>query len=91
MALIIKSLFGMFWVFSSSFLAFLFYIVLQTESDPSLRLAWMIMTGLTFAAATLLAYIVISARHSSSISANTENEETPLNSSETENDTENTD
>ena len=91
MALIIKSLFGIFWTFSSAFLIYLIYIVMQTESDPSLRLAWMTMTGLTFAAATLLAYVVISAQHSSSIAANAEDEEATLNSTETENDTENTD
>ena len=61
MTLIIKSLFGIFWAFSSSFLAFLIYIVMQTETDPQLRWAWMTMAILTFAGASLLAYIVISA------------------------------
>jgi hypothetical protein len=75
MALIIKSLFGMFWVFSSTFLVFLIYIVMQTESDPSLRWAWMIMAVLTFAGASLLAYIVISAGNNTSEPAHEEAEE----------------
>ena len=56
----------MFWVFSSSFLVYLIYIVMQTESDPTLRWAWMTMSILTFAGASLLAYIVLSAKNNSS-------------------------
>ncbi|MCG2726628.1 MAG: hypothetical protein L6420_10365 [Elusimicrobia bacterium] len=95
MALVIKSLFGMFWVFSSSFLVYLMYIVMQTESDPRLRWAWLVMSGLTFMAATLLAYIVISARTVSSSAVNSANDEitanASVNPSEIENDIKNTD
>ncbi len=75
MALIIKSLFGIFWVFSSAFLSFLIYIVMQTESDPSLRWAWLTMAVLTFAGASLLAYIVITAGNNASEPARKEPEE----------------
>ncbi|MCK5582967.1 MAG: hypothetical protein KAI33_04215 [Elusimicrobiales bacterium] len=85
MALIIKSLFGMFWAFSSSFLVYLIYVVMQTESDPRIRWAWIIMTGFTFMAATLLAYIVINAQTVSSAAANAATEET--NPSQTESNT----
>lgn len=90
MALMIKSLFGMFWVFSSSFLVYLIYIVMQTESDPTLRWAWLTMSILTFAGASLLAYIVISAGNGSSKAIHEETNETnePVSTNPSETDTE---
>jgi len=47
---------------------------MQTESDPSLRWAWMTMTGLTFIAASLLAYIVLSAQKDAPRAISAEND-----------------
>ena len=59
MIIAIKAMFGLFWIIASSFLIYLMYIVLQTEGNPNILWAWITMSGLTFAAATFLAYIII--------------------------------
>jgi len=59
MAVIIRSVFGLFWAVSSAFVGFLAYIVLQTEHNPQLIWAWLVMCGFTFISATWLAYNII--------------------------------
>ena len=63
MAAFIKSVFGVFWVISAGFVGFLAYIVLQTEHDPRLIWAWLVMCGFTFISATWLAHNIIFAHH----------------------------
>ncbi len=59
MAVIIRSVFGIFWAVSSGFVGFLAYIVIQTEYNPQLIWAWLLMCGFTFISATWLAYNII--------------------------------
>ena len=41
MANIIRAVFGLFWLIATSFLAFLAYIVIQTEGNPQALSAWL--------------------------------------------------
>lgn len=54
----VKSVFGFFWAVSTAFLAYLAYIVVQAEHDPSIIWGWLVLCGLTFVGATLLASTV---------------------------------
>lgn len=55
----IKAVFAFFWIFSTCFLVYLAYIVLQTEYKPELIWSWLTMCCLTFIAATWLANNII--------------------------------
>lgn len=59
MANIIRGVFAIFWLVSTAFLGFLAYIVLQTEPNPQMLWAWMVMCALSFVSATFLAYNII--------------------------------
>lgn len=59
MAPIIRAVFGIFWAVSAGFIGFLAYVVVQTEQDPQLIWAWLVMCGLTFISATWLACSII--------------------------------
>ena len=59
MATIIRSIFAVFWAASAGFTVFLAYIVLETEHNPQLLLAWLVMCGFTLLSATWLAYNII--------------------------------
>ncbi|HOI42400.1 MAG TPA: hypothetical protein PK523_05585 [Elusimicrobiales bacterium] len=50
-----RTLFGFFWAVSTAFLAYLAYIIIQTEHDPRVIWGWLTLCGLTFVGATLLA------------------------------------
>lgn len=63
MANLIRAIFGIFWLIASGFLGFLVYIVLQTEANPQMLWAWLVMCGLTFLSATFLAYSIIVGFH----------------------------
>lgn len=54
----VKSVFGFFWAVSTAFLAYLAYIIVQTEYNPSVLWGWLVLCGLTFIGATLLASTV---------------------------------
>ena len=62
MATIIRSVFGVFWAASAGFTGFLAYIVIETEHNPQLLWAWLVMCGFTFLSATWLAYNIIFGR-----------------------------
>jgi hypothetical protein len=64
MANIIRGVFAIFWLVSTAFLGYLAYIVLQTESNPQMLWAWMVMCALSFVSATFLAYNIIFGHHS---------------------------
>ncbi len=59
MAILIKSIFAVFWAATAGFVGFLAYIVIQTEYNPQLLWAWLTMCGLTLLSATWLAYNII--------------------------------
>jgi hypothetical protein len=63
MAIIIRAVFAIFWLVASGFLALLAYIVLQTESNPSVLWGWLVMCALSFISATFLAYNIIFSQH----------------------------
>ncbi len=63
MANIIRSVFALFWLVAAGFLGFLAYIVLQTESNPQMLWAWLVMCALTFVSVTFLAYNIILGHH----------------------------
>lgn len=63
MANIIRVVFALFWVVATGFLGFMAYIVLQTESNPQMLWAWLVMCSLTFVSATFLAYNIIFGHH----------------------------
>jgi len=63
MANIIRAVFALFWVVATGFLGFMAYIVLQTESNPQMLWAWLVMCSLTFVSATFLAYNIIFGHH----------------------------
>jgi len=56
MALIIRSVFVIFWAAASGFSVFLAYSILQTEQNPQLIYAWLLFCGFTFLSATWLTY-----------------------------------
>ena len=59
MANLIRAVFGLFWLAATGFVGFLAYIVLQTEGNPQVLWAWLVMCAFTFVSATFLAYIII--------------------------------
>ncbi len=63
MANIIRAVFAIFWAVAAAFLGFLAYIVIQTESNPQVLWAWLVMCALTFVSATFLAYNIIFGHH----------------------------
>ena len=63
MANIIRAIFAVFWLVATGFLGFLAYIVVQTESNPQMLWAWLVMCALTFISATFLAYNIIFGHH----------------------------
>lgn len=63
MAYLIRAVFGVFWLVATGFLGFLAYIVLQTEANPQMLWAWLVMCALTFVSATFLAYTIIFGHH----------------------------
>jgi len=65
MALIIRSVFTVFWLIAAWFIGYLAYIVTQTEHNPQIIWAWFVLCAFTFISATWLAYNIIFAhRHS---------------------------
>ena len=67
MATIIRSVFALFWLLASGFIAYLAYVLFQTEGDPAILWGWMVMSAFTFISVTFLAYnIVFGHYHSSS-------------------------
>jgi ABC-type multidrug transport system permease subunit len=65
MALIIRSIFAVFWLTATWFIGYLAYIIIQTERNPQTIWAWFVLCAFTFISATWLAYNIIFARHSS--------------------------
>ncbi|HBA60671.1 MAG TPA: hypothetical protein DCZ92_07600 [Elusimicrobia bacterium] len=63
MAYIIRAVFALFWLIATSFLAFLAFIVMQTEGNPQVLWAWLTMCAITFVSATFLAYTIIFSGH----------------------------
>ena len=59
MANLIRSVFSLFWLAASGFVGFLAYIVIQTEGNPQVLWAWLVMCGFTFLSVTFLAYVII--------------------------------
>lgn len=59
MAIIIRSIFGVFWAVSTGYIGFLAYIVVRTEHNPQLLWAWLVMCGFTLLSVTWLAYNII--------------------------------
>lgn len=59
MANLIRAVFGLFWLAATGFVGFLAYIVLQTEGNPQVLWAWLVMCAFTFLSATFLAYVII--------------------------------
>jgi len=59
MANIIRAVFGLFWLVATGFVGFLAYIVLQTEGNPQVLSAWLVMCAFTFISVTFLAYVII--------------------------------
>lgn len=54
----VRSVFGFFWAVSTAFLAYMAYVVVQAQHDLSAAWGWLVLCGLTFAGATLLASTV---------------------------------
>lgn len=65
MALIIRSVFTVFWLIATWFIGYLAYIVTQTENNPQTIWAWLVLCAFTFISATWLAYNIIFAQHHS--------------------------
>lgn len=63
MANIIRAVFALFWLIATGFLAFLAYIVIQTEGNPQVLWGWLALCALTFISATFLAYTTIFGHH----------------------------
>jgi len=63
MAYLIRAVFALFWLVAAGFLGFLVYIVIQTEANPQMLWAWLVMCALTFVSATFLAYNIIFGHH----------------------------
>lgn len=63
MATIIRSVFALFWLIATGFIAFLAYILFQTEGDPSVLWGWLVMCGFTFVSVTFLAYNIVFGHH----------------------------
>lgn len=63
MAYLIRAVFALFWLVATGFLGFLVYIVIQTEANPQMLWAWLVMCALTFVSATFLAYNIIFGHH----------------------------
>lgn len=63
MANLIRAVFAVFWLCATGFLGFLAYIVIQTEANPQILWAWLVMCGFTFVSATFLAYNIIFGHH----------------------------
>jgi cation transporter-like permease len=63
MANIIRAVFAIFWLVATGFLGFLAYIVTQTEGNPQILWAWLMMCAFTFISATFLAYTIIFGHH----------------------------
>lgn len=63
MANLIRAIFALFWLAAVAFTGFLAYIVVQTETDPGLLWAWLVMCGFTFMSATFLAYNILFGHH----------------------------
>ncbi len=59
MAKLIRAVFGLFWLIATGFVGFLAYIVLQTEGNPQVLWAWLVMCAFTFLSVTFLAYVII--------------------------------
>jgi len=59
MANIIRSVFAFFWLVVTGFIGFLAYIVVQTEGDPRMLWAWLVLCAFTFVSASFLAYVII--------------------------------
>ena len=63
MANLIRAVFALFWLIATGFLGLLVFIVLQTEADPRMLWAWLVMCAFTFVSATFLAYTLIFGHH----------------------------
>lgn len=63
MANIIRAIFALFWVAAVSFVGYLAYIMIQTETDPQMLWGWLVMCAFTFVSATFLAYNIVFGHH----------------------------
>lgn len=63
MANLIRAIFAIFWVAATAFLVFLVFLVIQTEYNPKMLWAWLVMCALTFVSVTFLAHNIIFGHH----------------------------
>lgn len=56
MAMILRGIVGFFWFTATAFIAFMVYVVMQTEVNPQALWGWLVLCALTFCSATFLAY-----------------------------------
>ena len=56
MATILRGIVGFFWCIATAFIAFMVYVIMQTEVNPQALWGWLVLCGLTFCSATFLAY-----------------------------------
>ncbi|MCX5785359.1 MAG: hypothetical protein NTX59_06690 [Elusimicrobia bacterium] len=69
MALIIRSIFAVFWLIATWFIGYLAYIITQTERNPQAIWGWFVLCAFTFISATWLTYNIIFAHHHSTKSS----------------------